>query len=104
MGPLYTVDLRAELRISIDGAFVLAPVITLDPVGDQFLKVGGIGAVLPTLVCEVVGPARELETCPQIIQHFIRHFDAKRFHVVYFLWSGGGMRGHQCTFRTLHGQ
>ena len=90
MGPLaahvdevdrHAIDLGAELRIAVDGAFLLAPVVAVDPVGHQFLEVGGVGTVLPAFVGEVVGPARELETCAQIAEHFIGHIDAKWFHL-----------------------
>src|SRR5438093_1588587 len=74
----HPVDLGAELRISIHRVFVLAPVVALDPVGDQLLEVGGVGAVLPAIVCEVVDPACELEARLQIVEHFIGYIDAKR--------------------------
>lgn len=44
---LHTIDLGAELRIRVDGAFLFAPVVAVDPVGHQFLEIGGVGAVLP---------------------------------------------------------
>ena len=76
----HAVDLGAELRIGVDCAFVLAPVVAVDPVGHQLLEVGGVGAVLPAFVGEVVGPARALEARLQIAEHFIGYIDAKRFH------------------------
>ena len=90
----HTVDLGAGLRIRVDGAFLLAPVIAVDPVSHQLLEVGGVGAVLPAVIREVVGPARELEPRLQIVEHFIAYIDAKRFHVVLPLWSCERMRNH----------
>ena len=80
----HPVDLGAELRISIHRVFVLAPVVALDPVGDQLLEVVGVGAVMPAFVCEVVGPARELEARLQIVEHFIGYIDAKRTNRILF--------------------
>jgi hypothetical protein len=93
----HTVDLGAELRIRVDRAFLLAPVVAVDPVGHQFLKVGGVGAVLPAFVGEVVGPARELETRLQIVEHFIGDIDAKRFHLLFLLWFYGRVRNYLAT-------
>ena len=91
----HTVDLGAKMRIRIDRTLLLAPVVTLDPVGDQFLEVGGVRAVLPAVVCEVVGPAREFEARPKIVEHFIGYIDAKRLHDVLL---------RQIEFQRLHGQ
>src|SRR4030095_2654517 len=96
-GDRATIDFGAELRICVDGAFLLAPVVAVDPVGHQFLEVSGIGAVLPVFVGEVVGPARELEAHVQIVEHFIGHIDVKWFHLVFLVWLLGR------RLRKLHG-
>ncbi len=76
----HAVDLGAQLWIRVDRALLFAPVIAVDPVGHQLLEVRRAGAVLPVFIAEVVGPARELETRLQIVEHVIGYIDAKRFH------------------------
>ena len=93
----HTIDLGAELRIRVDRAFLLAPVVTFDPVSHQFLEVGGVGAVLPAFVGEVVGPAGALETRVQIVEHLIGHIDAKWSHLAFSgdFWAHAQLLGRQ---------
>ena len=74
-----SVDLRLELRETIDLALLGAPVVLGPPVLDQFLQVSEIGAVLPTSVGNLVGKTRAAEASTQVGEHFDRHLDAKRF-------------------------
>ena len=37
--------------------FVVAPIVALAPVGDEFFQLGSVGAVLPFVIGEIIGPA-----------------------------------------------
>ena len=74
---IQSVDLGLVVVERIQLLFLLAPVVLIAPVRDQFLQLGDVGPVLPT-VANLVGKPRPGQPSIEIFKHRIWHGDLER--------------------------
>ena len=72
---VFAVDLGLELRPRVETGLGGAPVEVVLPVRAQLLQVRELGAVVPTRVIELSGPARARQPITEIGEHVVGHID-----------------------------
>ena len=81
----YVVDYHAIVGESVHLRFVLAPVVVVQPVVEQRLQIGLLGAVAPRLVAEVIGQLRIAQATLEVFELAFGDVDLKLFraHAVF---------------------
>src|SRR5260370_21473064 len=96
----YPVDLGLVVGVGIHLALVLTPVVFCVPVLDEFLQIGGVGAVLPMGVTEVAGEAGPREAGAKVLERRIRDRNRKRL----FFWHGRELLSEDYRARKIFGE
>jgi hypothetical protein len=74
---VHAVDLRLELRESVQSRLALAPIVAGSPVANEFLELRQLRAL--RLICDrfLVGPARGLKPAAKLGELFLRETDGE---------------------------
>ena len=75
---LQAVDRRGELVELVQLSFLSPPVELVSPVLDEWLEIGGVSAVVPADVLQLIREARAREAFLQIAQDRVGHVDFER--------------------------
>jgi hypothetical protein len=68
-------SLGPKMMELIEGRFSLAPVIGMQPVGDELLQIIEIGTGIPACTLHLIGLARVFQPQLQVTQHFLGDID-----------------------------
>src|SRR5579884_2272902 len=66
-------DVDLILLVAIDGLLCFAPVVGIEPVVNEFLKVGTTHTVIPIVIANIQRPSGKLQSCTQVRELLVRN-------------------------------
>src|SRR5216683_7503315 len=98
------IDVHLVMFVAVHCSLRFAPVVGIEPVVNEFLKVGSIDTVIPVVIASAQRPSGALQPCAKVGELFVRDMDqgglkwkrgaerrgsflACRHNLLLFLWA-----------------
>ena len=60
------IDVRLGMFVAVDGCFRFAPVVGMEPVINEFLKLGAANTVIPVVIANTQRPSGVFQPCAKV--------------------------------------